>query len=127
MKALKFWWLIFVLPVVIALMVTSIALVPNNPLRKVAGMLVCPSGSILKVTASDTTWYEDGLTRQGTGYSFDCVNVSGAHVENKIDTVFTVLLLAAILSPFVIVLARVFAPQKQVKHESMYDGKMKVG
>ena len=121
MKALKFWWLIFVFPVVIALMITSIALVPNNPLRNVAGMLVCPSGSVLKVTASDTTWYEDGLTRKGTGYSFDCVNLSGVHVENRIDTVFTLLLVTAILSPFVIVLVRVFAPQKQVKYESMYD------
>ena len=121
MKALKFWWLIFVFPAVIALLVTSIAFFPNNPLRKVAGMLVCPSGSILKVTASDTTWYEDGLTREGTGYSFDCVNLSGVHVENRIDMVFTLLLVTAILSPFVIVLARVFAPQKQVKYESMYD------
>ncbi len=97
----------------------------GDSLKSFAGPLVCPESSSLKVYSSPSTWRDsDGRTHHGTGYSFDCVNSTGNHVENKIDLYFGIFMASLFVIPigFVMVLFVVVQKLKQRQMEQVNAG-----
>jgi hypothetical protein len=77
----------------------------GESMRQFTQPLVCPDSSTLKVYSSSSTWRDsDGLTHNGTGYSFDCVNSSGRHVDNHIDLYFGLGIVSIIMVPFIFII-----------------------
>jgi hypothetical protein len=66
---------------------------------------VCPENSQIKMYSSPTTWRDsNGTGHNGTGYSFDCVNSAGNHVDNYIDLAFGAVIVSIIVGTLAIMI-----------------------
>lgn len=110
--------LVFMIPTLVGGFILLLTSFPDSFFGNMVGKMACPNGSVFVVKSGNTTVYDDGFARDAIGYSFDCQDTSGHHVENHIDLYFNLLLAIAIIAPLLSVLITLFNLPKAEKSQT---------